>query len=84
MPVDDANLNIDSSQSLKYKATLEGKAAGVDNGNSFVKNTKIVAPLKYLRNFWRSIEIPLINDKVCFELNWIINCILSSTGDSSR
>ena len=84
MPVDDANLNIDSSQSLKYKATLVGKAAGVDNGNSFVKNTKIVAPLKYLRNFWRSIEIPLINDKVCFELNWIINCILSSTGDSSR
>ena len=77
-------MNIDSSQSFKYKATLVGKEVDVDNGNSFVKNTKIVAPLKYLRNFWRSIEIPLINDKVCFELNCIMNCLLSSTGDSSR
>ena len=44
------------------------------------KNTKIVAPLKHLSNFWRSLEIPLINCKIHLELQWIKDCILSSTG----
>ena len=37
------------------------KAANDKDGNSFVKDTKIVVPLKYLSNFWRSLEMPLIN-----------------------
>lgn len=40
-------------------------------------------PLKYLCNFWRSIEMPLINYKVHLQLNWIENCILSSVGNSA-
>ena len=43
---------------------------------SFVKDTKIVVPSKYLSNFWRSYEMPLINCKVHLELNWIENFIL--------
>ena len=31
-----------------------------------------------MRNFWRSLEIPLINDKVELSLTWYENCILSS------
>ena len=38
------------SKSFEYKADLVGKTAGVASGNSFVKNTKIVVPLKYLYN----------------------------------
>ena len=43
-----------------------------------VKNTKIVVPLKYLGNFWRSWEIRLINCKAHLKLNSIEDCILSS------
>ena len=34
------------------------------NNNGILKNTTISVPLIYLRNFWRSLEIPLINSKI--------------------
>ena len=43
-----------------------------------------VAPLKYLSNFLRSLEMPLINCKVRLELNWIEDCILWNLGDSAK
>ena len=85
VPNNDADLTIDNSQSFKYKAALLGKTANaVNNTNSSVKEAKIVVPLKYLSNFWRSLEMPLINCKVYLELNWIEDCILSSAGDSAK
>ena len=41
------------------------------------ENIKITAPSKYLSNFWRSLDIPLINCKVELSLTWIQNCVLS-------
>ena len=65
-----------NTQSFKYKAVLVGKTTGaVNNTNSSVINTKIVAPLKYFSNFWRSLEMSLINCKIHLELNWTENCI---------
>ena len=85
VPANNADLTIDNSQSFKYKAALLGKTAdAVNNTNSSVKNAKIVVPLKYLSNFWRSLEMPLINCKVYLELNWIEDCILSSARTSAR
>ena len=84
-PADNADLTIDISDSFKYKATILRKMADtVNNANSSVKDAKIVVPLKYLSNFWRSSEIPLINCEVFLELNWIEDCILSSTRDSAK
>ena len=78
-------MTIDNSQSFKYKAALLGKTAdAVNNTNSSVKEAKIVVPLKYLSNFWRSLEMPLINCKVHLELNWIEDCILSSAVNSAK
>ena len=78
-------MTLNNSQSYKQKAALLGKTAdAVDNTNSSVKEAKIVVPLKYLSNFWRSLEMPLINCKVYLELNWIENCILSSAGDTAK
>ena len=74
-------MSINNSQSCKYKAALVGKTANHDDGKSFVKDAKIVVPLKYLSNFWRSLEMPLINCKIYLELNWIEDCILSSARD---
>ena len=85
VPANNADLTINNSQSFKYKAALLGKTAdAVNNTNSSVKEAKIVVPLKYLSNFWRSLEMPLINCKVYLELNCIEDCILSSAGDSAK
>ena len=70
VPNNNADLTIDNSQSIKYKAALIGKTANaVNNTNSSVKNTKIVVPLNYLSNFWRSLQMQLINCKIHLELN---------------
>ena len=46
-----------------------------NNGNT--KNVEIAVPLKYFSNFWRTLEMSLIN---C-EINWVINLvIINSTG----
>ena len=61
VPANNADLTIGNSKSFKYKAVLIGKTAdAVNNTNSLVKNTKIVFPWKYLSNFWRSLEMPLM------------------------
>ena len=38
----------------------------------------IVVPLKYLSNFFRSVEMPLINCKIYLELNWTKYCVVST------
>ena len=77
-------MSSNNSQSSKYKAALVGKTRNVTGANSFWKNSKIVVALKYLSNFWRLLEMPLINWKIHLELNWIGNCILSSAGNSAK
>ena len=67
-----------------YKANLLGKTANHNDGKSSVKDAKIVVPLKYLSNFWRSLEMPSINSKVYLELNWIEDYILSSARNSAK
>ena len=57
-----------NSSSFKYKSSLTTNRNGV----------KIAAPLKYLSNLWRSIEMPLINCKVELSLTWNPNCVLSN------
>ena len=42
-----------------------------------MKNLKIAVPVKYVSNFWRSLEIPLIDCKIHLELNWTNNCVMS-------
>ena len=52
--------------------TLTGDNKGV------FKNLKIVVPLKYLSNFWRSLEMLLINCKIQLGLNWTKSCVMSN------
>ena len=39
--------------------------------------TAVVIPLKHLSNFWRSLNIPLINCEVELILTWSKNCVLA-------
>ena len=41
---------------------------------------QLAVPLKYLSNFWRSLEIPLINCKVELKLKWKRYYVLSAAG----
>ena len=64
-----SNNSSDSSKSLRqFKRDEIANNANVtnnDNAPSFKhKSVKIAAPLKYLSNVWRSLEMPLINCKV--------------------
>ena len=74
-------MSVNNSKSFKYKAALVGKTKEFVNQKGSVKDTKIVVPLKYVSNFWRSLEMPLINCKGYLELNWIEDCILPTAGD---
>ena len=65
--------NDDNAPSFKYKASIIGNTE--DNGRK--NGVKIAVPLKYLSNFWKSLEIPLINCKVELSLNWIERCLLT-------
>ena len=40
------------------------------NAQRIWKNIKIVVPLKYISNFFRNLELPLINTKLYMEINW--------------
>ena len=66
---DPLNVALDNSTSFKYKASLLGKADDDDGNDRSLKNTKIVMPLKYLSNLFRSLEMPLITCKIHLELN---------------
>ena len=48
------------------------------------KNIKIVVPLKYISNFFRNLELPLINTKLFMELNWTKYSVLSNQNQDSR
>ena len=64
---EDANLTIGNASSFKYKANLIGNTVA-DGANRKKENVKIAVPLKYLSNFWSSLEMSLDNCKIEFSL----------------
>ena len=71
-----ADLTADNSSSFKYKVSLLGNP--VPDGNAAKTSVKVVVPLKYLGNFFRSLEMPLINCKIKLNLTWKKQCVLST------
>ena len=73
---DNANVtNDDNTPSFMYKAKLPANT----DADGTKKGVKIAVPIKYSSNFWRSLEIPLINHKTELSLKWIENCVLITT-----
>ena len=77
---------ITNSESFKYKSSITGKTSNANQengentkqGNTKIKkNLEIVVPLKYLSNFWRTLDMPLINCEVSLTLTWSENCVLT-------
>ena len=70
-------LTADNSSSFKYKIKLLGNVTEVVGNAAGVRrlNVKIVVPLKYLSNFFRSLEMLLINCKIKLNLTWKKECV---------
>ena len=75
------NLTTVNSSSFKDKFNLLGDP--VVTANIARLNVKIVVPLKYLSNFFRSLEMHLINCKVKLNLTWKNECVLSTDNDAA-
>ena len=75
-----ADLASNNSYSLKYKIKLLGNLTEVAGDAAGIRrlNGKVVVPLKYLSNFFRSLEMPLINCKIKLNLTWKKKCVLST------
>ena len=73
-------------KSSMYKTKLLEDAAAQpapDYGNGFLKNAAVAVPLKYLCNFCRSLEMPLINYNVELKFIWTKHCILAVAGNDN-
>ena len=69
------NYSIKDLKSFNYKTSITGKLEGNNVEKDYVK---IVVPLKYLGNFWRTLDVPLINCEVSLNLTWSENCVITS------
>ena len=76
-----ANMTNDNdASSFKYKASFINDAAK----DGKIDGVKIAVSLKYLSNFWRSLEMPLVNCKVQLPLSWIDNCVLTAAATGAN
>ena len=71
-----ADLTVDNSSSFKYKISLLSNPVVADNIAR--RSVKVFVSLKYLSNFFRSPEMPLINCKIKLNLTWKKECVLST------
>ena len=85
IPARDANNEIteftagNTTDSFKFKAKITGQT-----GDDGTKDVEIIVPLKYLRNFWRTLEMPLINCEVNLILTWSSTCVLISSNIANQ
>ena len=72
---DEPNDNLVNSESFKFRVKITGKTPDDDNE----KDVVIMVPLKYLSNFWRTLEKPLINCEVNLILTWSSTCVITNS-----
>ena len=63
------------TDSLNFKSNIIGKT----NDDGDIGNVEIMITLKYLSNFWRTLEMSLINCEVEIILTWSKNFVIIST-----
>ena len=77
--LDNNNIIIDFPDDNNNSASFEFKQQRTgQTGNSGTKDIEIMVPLKYLSNFWRTLEMPLINCEIGLQLKWPKKCNASS------
>ena len=79
------NIKVVNSNTFKYKNKITGNTYNVDAGaqgydvnENGTQDVELAIPLKYLGNFWRALNIPLISCQVSLELKWDKNFVITS------
>ena len=79
------NIKVVNSNTFNYKNKIIGNtynvnagADGYDVNKNGTQEVELAIPLKYLGNFWRGLNIPLISCEVSLELKWGKNCVITS------
>ena len=79
IPARDNNNNViafdanNLTDSFNFKVKITGQT-----GDDGTNDVEIMVPLKYLSNFWRTLEMPLINCEVNLILTWSSTCVIAS------
>ena len=87
--IDDVDSNASDDKSFEYKTKIVGKtpqrpAQAGNEGDADrppqppvpTLHIEVTIPLKYLSNFWRSLDFPLINCDIELDLSWTKDCVL--------
>ena len=69
-----------NTDSFSFKSNIIGKT----NDDEDIENVEIMVPLKYLSNFWRTLEMPFINCEIELILTWSRNCVIISTNIANQ
>ena len=79
------NIKVVNSNTFKYKSKITGNTYNVDAGaqgydvnKNGTQEVELAIPLKYLGNFWRELNIPLISCEVSLELKRDKNCVMTN------
>ena len=69
-----------ATDSFNFKTKITGHT----NDDGEINDVEILVPLKYLSNFWRTLEIPVINCEIELILDWSENCVIISTNNANQ
>ena len=67
------------TDSFNFKVKITGQT-----GDNETENVEIMVPLKYLSNFWRTLNMPLINCEINLILTLPKNCVIVSTNNANQ
>ena len=76
--IDESDTTIKNSQLLKSKFRITGKRPAAGK----TKDVMIALLLNYLSNFWRTLEIPLINCEINLIVTWSANYVINNSTDA--
>ena len=77
---DEPDGNLIDSESFKSKLKITGNTRADVN----TKDVEIIVTVKYLTNFWRTLEIPLIICKINLILTWSSTCVVTNSTGAGR
>ena len=79
------NIKVVNSNTFNYQNKItvntynvDAGAQGYDVNKNGTQEVELATPLKYLGNFWRALNIPLISCEVSLELKWNKNCVITN------
>ena len=71
---------VNTTDSFNFKTKITGQT----NNDGEINGVEIMVPLQYLSNFWRTLEMPLINCEIELILDWSANCVIISTNNANQ